>query len=179
MLLRAYVIRLADGLVASRDQSSVVTDIHRRFPIHFASAKVGVSNDFKCQVDIKLITRNLWACPPCADLKGISAQLVPGFWLAVKIIVPLHRQSNERANDGYKDGTIERTSVGALERCNAITQERWKERTNVRVMEGTSFPSILKTNVGSDHPSHERCSEPSNEVRNNRSIECSNLRTID
>ena len=108
MLLRAYVIRLADGLVALRDLSSVVTDIHRRFPIHFAGAKVGVSHDFKCQVDIKLITRNFWACPPCADLKGISAQLLLDFWLAVKIIVPLHRQSNERANDGCKDGTLER-----------------------------------------------------------------------
>ena len=108
MLLRAYLIRLADGLVASRDQSSVVTDIHRRFPIHFAGAKVEVPDDFKCQVDIKLITRKLWACPPCADLKGISAQLAPEFWLAVKIIVPLHRQSNERANDGWKDGTLER-----------------------------------------------------------------------
>ena len=108
MLLRAYVIRLADGLVALRDLSSVVTDIHRRFPINFASAKVGVSHDFKCQVDIKLITRNLWACPPCADLKGISEQQATEFWLAVKIIVPLHRQSNERANDGWKDGTLER-----------------------------------------------------------------------
>ena len=108
MLLRAYIIRLADGLVASRDQLSVVTDIHRCFPIHFAGAKVGVSHDFKCQVDIKLITRKMWACPPCADLKGISAQLAPEFWLVVKIIVPLHRQSNERANDGWKDGTLER-----------------------------------------------------------------------
>ena len=53
MLLRAYLIRLADGLVASRDQSSVVTDIHRRFPIHFAGAKVEVPDDFKCQVDNK------------------------------------------------------------------------------------------------------------------------------
>ena len=114
MLLRAYIIRLADGLVASRDQLSVVTDIHRRSPIHFAGAKVGVSYDFKCQVDIKLITRKLLACPPCADLKGISAQLALEFWLAVKIIVPLHRQSNERANDGWNVGTIERTSVGTL-----------------------------------------------------------------
>ncbi len=56
----------------------------------------------------------MWACPPCADLKGISAQLALEFWLAVKIIVPLHRQSNERANDGWNVGTIERTSVGTL-----------------------------------------------------------------
>ena len=93
MLLRAYVIRLADGLVASRARLSVLTDIRHRVPIHFAGAKVGVSHDFKCQADIKLITRKLSVCPPCADLKGISAQLVPDFWLAVKIIVPLHRQS--------------------------------------------------------------------------------------
>ena len=104
MLLRAYIICLADGLVASIDQSSVVTDIHRRFPIHFAGAKVGVSHDFKCQVDNKKIV----GCPPCADLKGISAQQAPEFWLAVKIIVPLHRQSIERANDSWKDGTLER-----------------------------------------------------------------------
>ena len=139
MLLRAYVIRLADGLVALRDQLSVVTDIHRRLTSLFAVAKVGVSYDFKCQVDIKLITRKLWACPPCADLKGISAQQAPEFWLAVKIIVPLHRQSNERANDGWKDGTYER--------WNAVTQERWKERTNDRLMVGTNFPSILITNI--------------------------------
>ena len=106
MLLRAYIIRLADGLVASRDLSSLVTDIHRRFPIHFAGAKVGVSYDFKCQVDIKLITRNLWACPPCAELKGISGQQALDFWMAVKNIVPLHRQSSERTNDGWKDRTL-------------------------------------------------------------------------
>ena len=106
MLLRAYIIRLADGLVASRDQSSVLSDISVAHRLAFAVAKVGVCNDFKCQVDIKLITRNLWACPPCADLKGISGQLALDFWLAVKIIVPLHRQSSERANDGWKDRTL-------------------------------------------------------------------------
>lgn len=49
MLLRAYVIRLADGLVASRDLSSVVTDMHRRFPIHFAGAKVYIYKDLEIQ----------------------------------------------------------------------------------------------------------------------------------
>ena len=49
MLLRAYVIRLADGLVALRDQSSVVTDFYRRFPIHFASAKVSISKNLEVQ----------------------------------------------------------------------------------------------------------------------------------
>jgi len=49
MLLRAYIIRLADGLVASRDQASVVTDIRRRLPIHFAGAKVSIFKDLEVQ----------------------------------------------------------------------------------------------------------------------------------
>ena len=55
MLLRAYVIRLADGLVALRDQSSVVTDILRRFPIHFAGAKVGLLDQMDCHGDITVM----------------------------------------------------------------------------------------------------------------------------
>ena len=53
MLLRAYIIRLADGLVASRDQLSVVADIHRRFPIHFAGAKVYKNQDLDFQPYIR------------------------------------------------------------------------------------------------------------------------------
>ena len=70
---------------------------------------------------------------------------------------------------------MERWNDRTYERWNAVTQERWKERTNDRLMVGTSFPSVLITNVGTDHPSHERCNEPSNAVRSERAIEISNL----
>ena len=53
MLLRAYVIRLADGLVASRDLSSVVTDTDRRHSSLFAAAKVYKTNDFGIQPYIR------------------------------------------------------------------------------------------------------------------------------
>ena len=42
MLLRAYIIRLADGLPASPDQDSVVTDSSVALPVLFAAAKVGI-----------------------------------------------------------------------------------------------------------------------------------------
>ena len=53
MLLRAYVIRLADGLVASRDQSSVVTDTDRRHSSLFAGAKVYKNKDLDFQPYIR------------------------------------------------------------------------------------------------------------------------------
>ena len=53
MLLRAYIIRLADGLVASRDQSSVVTDMSVASLSLFAAAKVYKSNDFGIQPYIR------------------------------------------------------------------------------------------------------------------------------
>ena len=53
MLLRAYVIRLADGLVASRDQSSVVTDTYRRHSSLFAGAKVYKNKDLDFQPYIR------------------------------------------------------------------------------------------------------------------------------
>ena len=53
MLLRAYVIRLADGLVALRDQLSVVTDIHRRLTSLFAVAKVYKNQDLDFQPYIR------------------------------------------------------------------------------------------------------------------------------
>ncbi|MBO4564765.1 MAG: hypothetical protein J5720_04970 [Bacteroidaceae bacterium] len=70
--------------------------------------------------------------------------------------------------------------VGKMERWNARTYERWnavtQERINDRLVVGTNFPSILITNAGTDHPSYERCNEPSNAVRSERAIESSNLR---
>jgi len=53
MLLRAYVIRLADGLVTLRDQSSVVTDIRRRLTSLFVVAKVYKNNDLDFQPYIR------------------------------------------------------------------------------------------------------------------------------
>ena len=58
MLLRAYVIRLADGLVASRDQSSVVTDMSVASLSLFAAAKVAYSYELDWQVVNKLSMRN-------------------------------------------------------------------------------------------------------------------------
>ena len=60
MLLRAYVIRLADGLVASRDQSSVVTDLSVAPWFSFAAAKVAYSYDLDWQVVNKLSLRKFW-----------------------------------------------------------------------------------------------------------------------
>ena len=53
MLLRAYVIRLTDGLFVSRDQSSVLTDVSVAFLSLFAAAKVYKSNDFDIQPYIR------------------------------------------------------------------------------------------------------------------------------
>ena len=53
MFLRAYIIRLADGLVASRDHPSVVTDIHRRHSSLFAVAKVYKNQDLGFQPYIR------------------------------------------------------------------------------------------------------------------------------
>lgn len=53
MLLRAYVIRLADGLVTLRDQLSVVVDIHRRHSSLFAVAKVYKNQDLDFQPYIR------------------------------------------------------------------------------------------------------------------------------
>lgn len=92
MLLRAYVIRLADGLVALRDLSSVVTDIHHRFPIHFASAKVSIFGETISHL-CKTVVRKKVGVPNVPVSVGLSGTLALNFWLAARIIVPLHRQS--------------------------------------------------------------------------------------
>lgn len=71
---------------------------------------------------------------------------------------------------------MERWNDRTNERWNAVTQERWKERTNDRLMVGINYPSVLITNVGTDHPSNERCNEPSKAVRSEQAIESSKLR---
>ena len=93
MLLRAYVIRLADGLVASRDQSSVVTDIHRRFPIHFAGAKVSIFSETISHLCKTVVRKKLGGVPNVPVSVGLSGTLALNFWLAARIVVPLHRQS--------------------------------------------------------------------------------------
>ena len=117
MLLRAYVIRLADGLVASRDQLSVVTDIFRRFLIHFAGAKVGLLNQMDCHGDITVIKIKSWACTYVTVFVGHSVQLTLEIWLVTDFVVPLHRQSRRPASrhayttDGRTGGaTVQRTN---------------------------------------------------------------------
>lgn len=93
MLLRAYVIRLADGLVDSRGLSSVVTDIHRRFPIHFAGAKVSIIGETISHL-CKTVVRNKFGGVPNVPIPvGLSGTLALNFWLDARIVVPLHRQS--------------------------------------------------------------------------------------
>ena len=113
MLLRAYIIRLADGLVASRDLSSVVTDINRRFPIHFAGAKVGLLNQMVCHGDITVIKIKLRACTNVTVFVGRSVQLTLEIWRATDFVVPLHRQSRRSASshayttDGRTEGGLD------------------------------------------------------------------------
>jgi len=70
MLLRAYIIRLADGLVASGARTSVVTDIHRRFPIRFAGAKIGVFVLPDCHGDITVTKIKSGALHQCHRFRG-------------------------------------------------------------------------------------------------------------
>ena len=131
MLLRAYVIRLADGLVASRDQSSVVTDIHRRFPIHFAGAKLGLLKQMDCHGDITVIKIKSWACTNVTVFVGHSVQPTLEIWLATDFVVPLHRQSRRpTSRHAYtKDGrtvgaTVQRTNGRKVVWTNGLPDRR-------------------------------------------------------
>ena len=99
MLLRAYVIRLADGLVAWRDLSSVVTDIHRRLSgavcPALAGAKIGVSDGLDCHGDITVTKIKSGPCTNVTVFVGHSVQVIPEIWLVGKFVVPLHRQSSD------------------------------------------------------------------------------------
>ena len=95
MLLRAYIIRLADGLVALRDQSSVVPDANRRFPIRFMGAKIGVSGVPDCHGDITVTEIKSVPCTNVTVFVGHSVQVAPEIWLVAKFVVPLHRQSGD------------------------------------------------------------------------------------
>ena len=53
MLLRAYIIRLADGLLASGASLSVVTDTSVASCVLFAAAKVYKTKDFGVQPYIR------------------------------------------------------------------------------------------------------------------------------
>ena len=93
MLLRAYVIRLADGLVTWSSQISVLTDIHRRFPIHFAAAKVSIIGETISHLCKTVVRKKSEGVPNVPVSVGLSGTLALNFWLAARIVVPLHRQS--------------------------------------------------------------------------------------
>ena len=63
MLLRAYIIRLADGLVAWNSQISVLTDLSVAPWFLFADAKVGKSPDCSSQLTSRLCEIFLAASP--------------------------------------------------------------------------------------------------------------------
>ena len=107
MLLRAYIIRLADGLVASGARFSVVTDITVASCLLFAGAKIGVSGKLDCHGDITVTKIKSGPCTNVTVFVGHSVQVALEIWPVTKFVVPLHRQSSERANVGINERTLE------------------------------------------------------------------------
>ena len=91
MLLRAYVIRLADGLVAWNSQISVLTDTSVATWFLFAAAKVSIIGETISHL-CKTVVRKK-SVPNVPVSVGLSGTLALIFWLAARIVVPLHRQS--------------------------------------------------------------------------------------
>ena len=93
MLLRAYVIRLADGLVAWYSPISVLTDTSVATWFLFAAAKVSIIGETISLLCKTVVRKKSGGVPNVPVSVGLSGTLVLIFWLAARIVVPLHRQS--------------------------------------------------------------------------------------
>ena len=107
MLLRAYIIRLADGLLASGARLSVVTDTSVASCVLFAGAKVSIYDETFSHLCKTLVRKKSGGVPNVPVSVGLSGTLAAEIWLATKIIVPLHRQSSERAIVGWTMPSLE------------------------------------------------------------------------